>query len=1241
MTEYWRTDRPPPANAAPPPPPAVEDPAGFMEVLGASWRAETIRTDAWEFSRRMRDDLALRMFDMLPLEARRKVADRQFHSYDEPGVDFAQMVVEEAAKHAAADPTAWAGLPLDAHQLETYLRARKKAQLDEAQAILDRPGGGLAEFVGSSARAMTDEFNLALAPLGLGTGGALRTIGSEALLGAAGEALVVPRETDVARELGLPDPDPMSRILAGAALGGGLSAGLYGAFRFGQHLRAKRAAARATAPDGVNPQDHETEVKAAEARLAGRAPLSQSLSERMQAPSQGAALSLSDFDFSLNGNASPRTNRVGYVFGRLLAEGMEPHIAAGFVGNFMQESGPGLNPAIRGDGGAALGIAQWNDRLPGLEEFARKRGKPPEDLDTQIAFVLHELNGSEAAAWAKIRTAKTAEEAAVLISELYERPGVPHMNRRLAFAATVHDQYSKGIVPVWRGATIAPGDVPAYTTSRGYTGAGQVGTSSGRSIDVTYEVVDASLLRRASGDLQPRDRSRAASDAWIAETAARLDPAQLMPSPNAATGTPIVGPDNVIESGNGRFSAIEAAYERFPDRAENYRRAIEAMTGQPIPEGIERPVLVARRTSELDPQARRQFVIDAQDSGVARMTPTEIARVSARAMTPDLMSRLDPEAGLFDPRNADVLRAALAALPASERNALFNPDGGLNKAGQARLQEAMFARAWDAPDILTRFTETDGGELKSLLDALDQAAPAWAALKADIEAGRVRPEADIGPFVLDAMRLIAAARDQAARDGLPTANALAELLDQPDLLEGALSPLTVALIGNKFWKNGRAAGAGEIADFLRRYAAEARKVATVDNMFAAKPADILRAIDPAVFGDLPDHLGTPRTVVTRAQRPDTAPPMPEDAWAKGADSPEAEEADRAALEALRSALDPGLPDLTEIEAAGWVRELSLRQPFDDLDEGYRRAAAPQARLVAEGERIADALGIEFEDPGLKDRAAAAEKIGRKAYGSARQLTDISRGGFVVSEVGQADEVVARLARVFDLIDEGWTIRLATSYVDRKIIIRHPDGMLSEVQIWTPEMHRAKVRQTETYEALRGRPADDPEVMALIGRSAADYSAAMSADGLDAAMVRAAGTSSGPKLFAKAASSASAEPTLGAVSATSTASTSVQGAPRSSLASAKNAPEGLRNSTAGRPSQLENETGVIGGDPSVKDTPRMGAEGPDVNSLRAEMGDLSLRLDDGSEIRAADLLDDIEADAELANVLDLCNVGGQA
>ena len=463
-----------------------------------------------------------------------------------------------------------------------------------------------------------------------------------------------------------------------------------------------------------------------------------------------------------------------------------------------------------------------------------------------------------------------------------------------------------------------------FETSRGYTGAGQVKVGDDMTIDVEYQVVDASTLSRASGPYQPRDRSRVNSDAWIADTAARLDPAQLMISPTADRGAPIVGPDNMIESGNGRFGAILRSYERHPDRAEAYKGAIEA-AGFAVPEGVQRPVLIARRRTALSDADRVRLTVDAQDSGVAVMTPTEMAQVAARTLTPERLDRLDMAADITAPENAAFLKSFMEAMPRSQRNAMSDADGGLNGFGRRHLREALYARAWGDPDIIELMTEGQRGALKGLFDALEASAPAWAALKADIEAGRVLPEMDISGYVLDAMRMIATARRIAARDKQPLAKALDDLLNSPDMIEGAVSPLTAALL-RKFWRNGRAAPEDEVASFLTRYADEARKAGAGGGLFDAHgPRDVLAAIDRVTFGDLPEDLGAVRGFAR--PQPVTPPPA---AFAEGSTSPDVQAADQAMREALEPAPDAKLAATRAVivETATDLGDDFLSLPFE-------------------------------------------------------------------------------------------------------------------------------------------------------------------------------------------------------------------------------------------------------------------------------------------------------------------------
>lgn len=127
--------------------------------------------------------------------------------------------------------------------------------------------------------------------------------------------------------------------------------------------------------------------------------------------------------------------------------GLQPHQAAGIVGNLMQESGLNTgarNPGDGRDGSDSIGIAQWNgERARNLRQFA---GDQVHNLDRQLDFVIHEMkNGGEQAAWKQLQAAQDIPGAtAAMIS--YERPqgwsrdnptGGHGWDNRLAWAAEI------------------------------------------------------------------------------------------------------------------------------------------------------------------------------------------------------------------------------------------------------------------------------------------------------------------------------------------------------------------------------------------------------------------------------------------------------------------------------------------------------------------------------------------------------------------------------------------------------------------------------------------------------------------------------------------------------------------------------------------------------------------------------------------------------------------------------------
>lgn len=148
---------------------------------------------------------------------------------------------------------------------------------------------------------------------------------------------------------------------------------------------------------------------------------------------QGGLVPLEEF-----GGATTREDTATYVLRVMQAHGWSKEQAAGIVGNLLHESN--LNSEALGDNGASFGIAQWNgERRQGLENFAAARGSQANDLNTQLDYVNHELQNAESAAGRALKEARDVDSATRLFSELYERPGKPMMDSRLAHANKLYD----------------------------------------------------------------------------------------------------------------------------------------------------------------------------------------------------------------------------------------------------------------------------------------------------------------------------------------------------------------------------------------------------------------------------------------------------------------------------------------------------------------------------------------------------------------------------------------------------------------------------------------------------------------------------------------------------------------------------------------------------------------------------------------------------------------------------------
>lgn len=105
---------------------------------------------------------------------------------------------------------------------------------------------------------------------------------------------------------------------------------------------------------------------------------------------------------------------------------LTPYQAAGVVGNLQQESSFILNARNKGDGRDgtdSIGIGQWNGaRARGLHDYAQSTGSTVDNLDTQIDYMMHEMqNGPERKSYDRLMASKNVDQATEAMIG-YERP---------------------------------------------------------------------------------------------------------------------------------------------------------------------------------------------------------------------------------------------------------------------------------------------------------------------------------------------------------------------------------------------------------------------------------------------------------------------------------------------------------------------------------------------------------------------------------------------------------------------------------------------------------------------------------------------------------------------------------------------------------------------------------------------------------------------------------------------------
>lgn len=397
-----------------------------------------------------------------------------------------------------------------------------------------------------------------------------------------------------------------------------------------------------------------------------------------------------------------------------------------------------------------LSFAEWEGKV--LEALAELMEVSTGDADAiamgQAALVkqLYDDSAVPSVAALAIKTAatvkpETAEEEAMLAAHLAERAEeAAQAAAQSALAAEPGADEDAG--------TIEPeGRDNAVKTAKGTKVVTGFKVIEAKNLIISHET-DGTVNPEYPPEIQPRDRARTTSQAWVQKTARNLDPDSLGRTQRADSGAPIVGTDRVVESGNGRAMAIREAYRI--GQADEYREWLveNAEYFGVDPAKIQRmkaPVLIRVRKTAIN---RVEFAVEANQDDKLAMTATEKARSDAKRLDTAMLAKL-ADGDLNSAANRDFVAAFLQSLGDAEAAQYLTTDGKPTSGLISRLQAALFAGAYSDDRLLEMTADQAKPEIANIVSALNSAAPDFMRAK---EQDRIGAE-QAGEQVTDSLEL--------------------------------------------------------------------------------------------------------------------------------------------------------------------------------------------------------------------------------------------------------------------------------------------------------------------------------------------------------------------------------------------------------------------------------------------------------------------------------------------------------
>ena len=370
-----------------------------------------------------------------------------------------------------------------------------------------------------------------------------------------------------------------------------------------------------------------------------------------------------------------------------------------------------------------------------------------------------------------------------------------------------------------------------------------VTTATGRSFEVQHKLVEAADLITSNNpngqinpnypqELQPRDRTRAASQMQITEIANQLNPLLLGENPNASDGAPIVSVENIVESGNGRSMAITKAY--MEGKAEHYRQWLKEQGYNT--DGMTAPVLVRERITPMTSAERIAYTGEANQRSTLELSDSEQAKSDAAKLGSILHQFYGGE--IDSAQNRNFVKSYVNGIASSnERGSLLGADGVLTQKGLRRIQASLVARAYGDQTLISDLFESSDSNIKAIGGALMDVSGFWANMLEMVDQGVISKDVDITANLLEAVNLIKKAR----REG----RSVFDLMNQSDIFSGEIDQVTQDFLrifysGDKLT---RARSREKVATALKYYIDNALSTKSGVNLFGENDptgAEILR-----------------------------------------------------------------------------------------------------------------------------------------------------------------------------------------------------------------------------------------------------------------------------------------------------------------------------------------------------------------------------------------------------------------